>query len=655
MRNNSSQFQSRIPVYDADDISPCRYHLIKRAGDPGSSDIMPGLPGRWKLDSDSSGLPQQAAMLQTTSELTYLWNLYTFLQGFIIFILSLSGIRLIGVQPRLSVIPGSLWLMIPEVLHLLVVVLIVICCLSVSMVVVMGATVGVVSTFQGALMLMANILVTGDELQVFDNINTGQYDYFVLAVINTTHVLLLFLLLALQGMLLTIIIAPFSLLVHRGRKHPSVVEDVESLVQWSVQQVRGQAWSNGFLIEKIQGTLKKARKPIFGKMKQYLSARLSMAGGYIRSSLRFNEDHQSIRSSDTLKGVLNRSAEIKRGMAYDATLSLQEKAFARALIEAEERGSSRFSPSRPSKNRGKPLSLSPSPAPATLHEQPASPSSAGSSFTGTSAEAAVPASVYILLEEEGSNGLDVRQVELVDLVRSNLDARGLYPSIVMRPMSSLLSPLCSQRQTMKAAGPISSVAGPQRAPLPPSHPKSTPQSILHLITQSFPPSPAPATLHEQPASPSSAGSSFTGTSAEAAVPASVYILLEEEGSNGLDVRQVELVDLVRSNLDARGLYPSIVMRPMSSLLSPLCSQRQTMKAAGPISSVAGPQRAPLPPSHPKSTPQPILHLITQSLDSIDRGKTNLYGLASEMARMEETLKLAEAFIKRRKDRKYNLS
>ena len=526
MRNNSSQFQSRIPVYDADDISPCRYHLIKRAGDPGSSDIMPGLPGRWKLDSDSSGLPQQAAMLQTTSELTYLWNLYTFLQGFIIFILSLSGIRLIGVQPRLSVIPGSLWLMIPEVLHLLVVVLIVICCLSVSMVVVMGPTVGVVSTFQGALMLMANILVTGDELQVFDNINTGQYDYFVLAVINTTHVLLLFLLLALQGMLLTIIIAPFSLLVHRGRKHPSVVEDMESLVQWSVQQVRGQAWSNGFLIEKIQGTLKKARKPIFGKMKQYLSARLSMAGGSIRSSLRFNEDHQSIRSSYTLKGVLNQSAEIKRGMAYDATLSLQDKAFARTLIEAEERGSSRFSPSRPSKNRGKPLSLSPSPAPATLHEQPASPSSA-----------------------EGE----------------------------------------------------------------------------------------------------------AGTSAEAAVPASVHISFEEEGSSGLDVRQVELVDLVRSNLDARGLYPSIVMRPMSSLLSPLRSQRQTMKAAGPISSVAGPQRAPLPPSRPKSTPLSILHLITQSLDSIDRGKTNLYGLASEMARMEETLKLAEPFIKRRKDRKSNSS
>ena len=530
MRNNSSQFQSRIPVYDADDISPCRYHLIKRAGDPGSSDIMPGLPSRWKLDSDSSGLPQQAAMLQTTSELTYLWNLYTFLQGFIIFILALSGIRLIGVQPRLSVIPGSLWLMIPEVLHLLVVVLIVICCLSVSMVVVMGSTVGVVSTFQGALMLMANILVTGDELQVFDNINTGQYDYFVLAVINTTHVLLLFLLLALQGMLLTIIIAPFSLLVHRGRKHPSVVEDMESLVQWSVQQVRGQAWSNGFLIEKIQGTLKKARKPIFGKMKQYLSARLSMAGGSIRSSLRFNDDHLSIRSSDTLKGVLNRSTEIKRGTAYDVTLSLQDKAFARALIEAEERLSpSRFSPSRPSKSRGKPLSPSPSPAPATLHEQPASPSSAEDA-AGTSAEAAEPASVQISFEEEGSSGLDVKQVQLVDLVRSNLDARGLYPSIVMRPTSSPLSPLRSQRQTMKAAGPISSVAGagPQRAPLPPSR---------------------------------------------------------------------------------LGLQN---------------------------------------PTRSKSTPRSILDFITQSLDSIDRGKTNLNGLASEMARMEETLKLAEAFITRRK-------
>ena len=237
--------------------------------------LAPGRPGRWQLEADLSGLADQAAMLQTTSDLTYLWNMYTFIQGFIIFVLALSMIRLIGTQPRLAVIPASLFVIIPDICHLIVVALVVCSLLAMIFVLIIGPNNQQVGSFSHALEFLATVLVTGNELTVFEGLYDGQYSQLQLAVVNTVHALMFFLLLTIKAMFLTVIIAPFSLLIRRGRKLPSVVEDVESLIYWRIQQVHRTSWLNSFLLEKIGSALKKNTGSRFVKLKRFLSKQAS--------------------------------------------------------------------------------------------------------------------------------------------------------------------------------------------------------------------------------------------------------------------------------------------------------------------------------------------------------------------------------------------
>jgi hypothetical protein len=214
-------------------------------------------------------------MLQTTSNLTYLWNTYVFLQAIIIFVLALSIIRLIGVQPRLAVIPGTLVVIIPDICHLIVVTLTVCCCMAMIFVILIGPNNKQVSSFSEALLFQATALVNGNELNVFEGIYSGQYGQFELAVINMTHVFMIITLLTLKAIILTIIITPFSLFVLRGRGYPSMAEDIESLIYWRYQQVRRTSWLNSYIVEKTAAALRKNKGSRFARLKRFLTKQAS--------------------------------------------------------------------------------------------------------------------------------------------------------------------------------------------------------------------------------------------------------------------------------------------------------------------------------------------------------------------------------------------
>jgi hypothetical protein len=214
-------------------------------------------------------------MLQTTSNLTYLWNTYVFLQAIIIFVLALSIIRLIGVQPRLAVIPGTLVVIIPDICHVIVVTLTVCCCLAMIFVILLGANNKQVSSFSEALLFQATALVIGDELNVFEGIYSGQYSQFELAVIDATHVFMIITLQTLKAIILTIIITPFSLFVLQGRGYPSMVKDIESLIHWRYQQVCRMSWLNSFILEKTAAALKKDKGSRLARLKHFLTKQAS--------------------------------------------------------------------------------------------------------------------------------------------------------------------------------------------------------------------------------------------------------------------------------------------------------------------------------------------------------------------------------------------
>ena len=93
--------------------------------------------------------------------------LYYMLQGIVLVMLLFRWIIHLSFQPRLSIIPGSILLMLPDMLHYLIVVLIIIAMVAALACIVFGDRIATVSTYGSSFYIYFQFLLMGDDGGVF--------------------------------------------------------------------------------------------------------------------------------------------------------------------------------------------------------------------------------------------------------------------------------------------------------------------------------------------------------------------------------------------------------------------------------------------------------------------------------------------------------
>ena len=104
-------------------------------------------------------------MLTQASNLGYLWTTYSVLCSAIILLLMFNLIRLVGFQPRLSVIPASLHLMSHDLFHLVIIFILMSLPLAILVVILVGPISEQASTFNNAFVGVLTMFVTGAGLE----------------------------------------------------------------------------------------------------------------------------------------------------------------------------------------------------------------------------------------------------------------------------------------------------------------------------------------------------------------------------------------------------------------------------------------------------------------------------------------------------------
>ena len=93
--------------------------------------------------------------------------LYYMLQGIVLVMLLFRWIIHLSFQPRLSIIPGSILLMLPDMLHYLIVVLIIISMVAALACIVFGDRIATVATYGSSFYIYFQFLLMGDDGGVF--------------------------------------------------------------------------------------------------------------------------------------------------------------------------------------------------------------------------------------------------------------------------------------------------------------------------------------------------------------------------------------------------------------------------------------------------------------------------------------------------------
>jgi hypothetical protein len=275
---NDQTFSTRINVYDADASTPCRPLLPYRNSTSlnTSSLPLPGHANRWKVPEDVTGMQQVARMQQQAASLDYWYTLYGFLQGFVLLMFPFRWLFLVGFQPRLSVIPGGLIRMFPDFVHLYLVAFI--CGLNLIMiwVIVYGTQQENVSTFYGAFIAFLYMVTAGvDQAYPYGK---GLTNREVLAieqvVIVAAHLLATILFIwFIKAMIITIIMWPFSILVHRGRKAQTVSRDLSSFFRWLYQSHMDRRNDNSHFLKLVDEALKEKNSEFRQAMVRIVAAR----------------------------------------------------------------------------------------------------------------------------------------------------------------------------------------------------------------------------------------------------------------------------------------------------------------------------------------------------------------------------------------------
>ena len=171
-----------IYSYDAD-TSPANFFLIRRqqkstapyAGLASPSPI-PGGRGRWSLPEDLSGLESMTSMLHAVDVMSRTWSIYTYLQAVVLLILILRLIILMSFQPKLAIISGTLALMVPDFLHLLLIASISAVMYACMACILFGYRVGSLSTYNAAISTMLQYIVIRYDNGTMQSITNVSWD-----------------------------------------------------------------------------------------------------------------------------------------------------------------------------------------------------------------------------------------------------------------------------------------------------------------------------------------------------------------------------------------------------------------------------------------------------------------------------------------------
>ena len=272
-------FSTRFNVYDADASAPSRVFMPFRSTNGlNMSDVpLPGSAGRWRLPGDPSGIHQAAKMQQQGANLEFYYSLYGLLQGIVLIMFFIRTLFLVSFQPRLSVIPGGLVRMLPDFLHLYLVTFIIGFCLMMIWIIISGDRQEKVSTLYGAFITFLYAITSGvDNAYPYskglaDNTFVSTIE---LVVIVAAHVLAAFIFIwFIKAMIITIIMWPFSILVHRARKATTVPQDLSKFIEWSYQKYKDPRNSNDSFLQIVDKLLSDERSGFKQALVKYVAAR----------------------------------------------------------------------------------------------------------------------------------------------------------------------------------------------------------------------------------------------------------------------------------------------------------------------------------------------------------------------------------------------
>ncbi|PNH05934.1 hypothetical protein TSOC_007762, partial [Tetrabaena socialis] len=195
--SSTATFAQRYDIYDAPDSAPARFFMLRRREMPPPADAAPlpspplsppstraggpadpvfsptspppspsapppalpassysGLPGeegRWALPEDRSGLTAAGDMVGRVNRMSTYLTVYGMLQGCVLMCLILQWLGHMSFQPRLSVIPGTLLLSLPQLAHIALALVIIGIMLAAALSLTFGSRVEGVSGFPAAL------------------------------------------------------------------------------------------------------------------------------------------------------------------------------------------------------------------------------------------------------------------------------------------------------------------------------------------------------------------------------------------------------------------------------------------------------------------------------------------------------------------------
>ena len=213
MSAHENTFRSKYDAYDADASAPCRYHLLQRSRSNSSDPtLFPGQPGTWTLPPITTELHGVTLMLTQASNLDYLWSAYSLIVSAVILLMMINLIRLVGFQPRLSVIAASLHLMSEDLFHLLLIFVAIAVPLAIQVVILVGSFNVRARDFTTSFLTILTMFVTGGNIvgvnQVFDRaiITSNQVIPIMSVVIYATLFFIVFIVIWVLRMGVTLVI-----------------------------------------------------------------------------------------------------------------------------------------------------------------------------------------------------------------------------------------------------------------------------------------------------------------------------------------------------------------------------------------------------------------------------------------------------------------
>ncbi|KAG2499887.1 hypothetical protein HYH03_002176 [Edaphochlamys debaryana] len=283
-------FTARYEVYDSDSYGKARYFMLRRdegaaaaalltskaaanvssGGASASSLPVAGEAGRWALPPDAGPLGEAGAMFARVDEMYDTLILYAFLQSLVLAMLLIRFLHYISFQPRLSIIAGTLWRALPDLLHLACVVVLATVMFGAAASLVFGPQEQKLQGMGGGHGADAAGLVTDDNAE-----RTGA-EQLLAALLYVLGPL--FFVFTLSNFLLAMLAWPFGELKYAVEGKPGVLQDLRRMGGWVWQYRRHGAPKNKRILNFLRAWIPSSptdQHPTLASLVAQIKARLA--------------------------------------------------------------------------------------------------------------------------------------------------------------------------------------------------------------------------------------------------------------------------------------------------------------------------------------------------------------------------------------------